>query len=130
MTKPQFIFTQFKNSFSVHVENLEQLEVEQIQAIQTFVEKRNGVFDFTNYTFAIQKILEFDDFTILLKHANIDATCREVRLTKAQSAKVEFGKYKGMSYCDLPDSYILWLKSNYRGKERDIIDAEIQSRNL
>ena len=130
MTKPQFIFTQFKNSFSVHVENLEQLSVEQIQAIQIFVEKRNGVFDFTNYTFAIQKILEFDDFTVLLKYANIDATCREVRLTKAQSAKVEFGKYKGMSYCDLPDSYILWLKSNYRGKERDIIDAEIQSRNL
>ena len=60
MTKPYFIFTKYANSFSVHIQNLEQLSVEQIQNIQTFVEQRKGVFDFETYSFVIQK-----DWTIV-----------------------------------------------------------------
>jgi len=130
MNKAKLTFTKYKSSFNVHVENLEELSVEQIQALEAFVKSRNGVFDFNTYTFAIQKRLEFYEFVTLIKHSSIEATCRELILKTSQQAKVSFGKYKGMSYSDLSDSYLLWLKSNYRGKERDIIDAEISSRSL
>jgi len=130
MIKAKLVFTKYKSSFSVLVENLESLEVSQIKQLQEFVSLRSGVFDFDTYTFVIQKRLEFYEFLELLKYSNISSTCREHILTQKQNVKVSFGKHKGMMYSDLPDSYLLWLKSSYRGKERDIIDAEIKARKL
>ena len=49
-----FTFTRFKNSFTVKVDNLEDLEVSQIKNIQEFVKQRSGVFDFETYSFSIQ----------------------------------------------------------------------------
>ena len=130
MNKAHFIFTRYPHSFSVHVKNLEKLSVEQIQSIETFVNARNGVFDFETYTFVIQKKLEFDEFTVLIKYSLPESTYEEKKLKIQQKAKVEFGKYKGMFYSDLPDSYLLWLKSNYRGKDREIVDAELNFRTI
>jgi hypothetical protein len=130
MYKAHFVFTKFHNSFSVHVENLEQLSVEQIQTIESFVKQRKGLFDFNTYTFVIQKRLEFSEFVSLLQKSAIDATCEENFLKVQQTQKIEFGKYKGLAYSDLPDSYLLWLKSNYNGKNRETIDAELKFRNL
>lgn len=130
-TKPHFIFTKLHNSFSVYVKNLEQLTVPEIQIIETFVSIRNGLFDFNTYTFFVPKNLEFNDFVFLLKHVNINAFCEEkILLPEKKKGRVEFGRYKGLDYSELPDSYLLWLKSNYSGKNREIIDAELKSRNL
>jgi len=114
----------------VHVKNLEQLSVDQIQNIEAFVRARKGVFDFSSYTFVIQKRLEFIEFVSLVEKSSINAVCEEKISNMAQKEKVEFGKYKGMYYLELPDSYLLWLRSNYGGKDRDIIDAEIKFREL
>ena len=130
MNKAHFIFTKYTNSFSVYVENLEELSVEQIQKIEAFVHARNGMFDFETYTFTIQKRLDFNEFVSLIEHSAINATCEEQVLKVKQKVKIEFGKYKGMLYSDIPDSYLLWLKSNYRGKDRDIIDAELKFRMI
>jgi hypothetical protein len=130
MIKAHFVFTRHAHSFSVNVTNLEELSVEQIQDIETFVDLRNGVFDFETYTFVIQKKIEYDEFVSLIKHSSIQATSEEKKVKIQQKVRVEFGKYKGMFYSDIPDSYLLWLKSNYRGKDRDIVDAEINFRTL
>lgn len=130
MSKAHFVFTKLHNSFSVYVKNLENLSVEQIQTIESFIRQRKGLFDFNTYTFIIQKRLEFNEFVSLLQKSAIDAICEENFLKIKQTQRVEFGKYKGLAYCDLPDSYLLWLKSNYRGKSREIIDAELKFRNL
>ncbi len=130
MAVPYFIFTKFANSFSVHVKNLEQLSVEQIQNIEAFVRIRKGIFDFASYTFVIQKRLEFSEFISLLENSSIDAVCEEKSLNVQQRERVEFGKYKGMLYCDIPDLYLIWLKSNYIGKDRDTIEAELKFREL
>ncbi|HEY9203656.1 MAG TPA: DUF3820 family protein [Sulfurimonas sp.] len=129
-TKPHFIFTKLHNSFSVYVKNLEQLSVEQIRRIEAFALQRKGVFDFNTYTFVIQKRLEFEEFVLLLQKSDLDALCEENFVKTQQTQRVEFGKYKGLAYSDLPDSYLLWLKSNYSGKNREIIDAELKFRNL
>lgn len=130
MTKPYFIFTKYANSFSVHIQNLEQLSVEQIQNIQTFVEQRKGVFDFETYSFVIQKRLDYSEFLSLLEHSNLDAKCEEKLLAFKTNVRIGFGQYKGMLFNELPDSYLQWLKGNYRGKDREIIDLELKSRNL
>lgn len=130
MAKAHFIFTKYSNSISVHVKNLEQLSVAQIQDIEAFVKERKGIFDFGSYTFTIQKKLEFSEFLALITKSSIDAICEEKSLNVQQRERVEFGKYKGMLYCDIPDSYLLWLKSNYSGKDRDTIEAEIKFREL
>lgn len=130
MSKPHFLFTKYSNSISVHVKNLEELTVAQIQNIEAFVRTRKGTFDFNSYTFTIQKRLEFDEFISLLQNSSLDATCEEKIINTQQRERVEFGKYKGMLYCDLPDSYLLWLKSNYMGKDRDVVEAELKFRSM
>jgi hypothetical protein len=131
MVKAEFIFTKYQNSFSVKVQNLEQLSVEQIQEIENFVRQRKGIFDFETYTFVIQKKLEFEEFTTLLQFLKIEAKCRESDfLSVASEVKISFGKHKGMYYSELPDSYISWLKVNYRGDERRFLDAELKRRKL
>lgn len=130
MNKAHFIFTKFSNSFSVYVKNLEQLSVSQIQNIEAFVEARNGIFDFNSYIFTIQKRLEFSEFVALIEKSSIEAIFEEKDINIQQNKRVEFGKYKGMSYGDVPDAYLLWLKSNYQGKDRDTIEAELRFREL
>jgi len=130
MTRPKFTFIKYKNSFSVKVENLEDLDVLQIKELQKFVDDRKGVFDFETYTFVIQKRIEFFEFISLIEHSHIDAICHEKVLKVEHQKRVEFGKYKGMLYSELPDSYLLWLKSNYMGKDREVIDIEISNRKI
>ncbi|WP_039920038.1 hypothetical protein [Sulfurimonas gotlandica] len=130
MTKAHLVFTKYHNSYSVHVKNLEKLTVPEIQIWEKFVYDRKGIFDFSSYTFVIQKRLEFNDFVALLKSLNIEARCEEyIREVKSQP-RVGFGQYKGMQYSDLADSYMIWLKTNYRGYDRELIDAELKKRNL
>jgi len=130
MNRARFTFKKYKNSFSVHVDNLEQLSVQEIQKIQKFVSDRKGVFDFSTYTFSIQKRLELDEFVSILKYSGLEAISKEEETQINQDARVEFGKYRGMLYSDLPDNYLVWLNSNYCGKDREIISAELKSRSL
>ncbi|MGE4397667.1 MAG: hypothetical protein AB7D34_09530, partial [Sulfurimonas sp.] len=103
-TKPHFIFTKLHNSFSVYVKNLEHLSVEQIRRIEAFALQRKGIFDFNTYTFVIQKRLECEEFVLLLQKSDLDALCEENFVKTQQTQRVEFGKYKGLAYSDLPDS--------------------------
>lgn len=130
MGKIHFVFTKLPSSFSVHVKNMEELSVKEIQNIERFVKDRKGIFDFESYKFVIQKRLEFDEFVRLAKNSFADVTCQENIKDDIKYPRIDFGKYKGMFFRDLTDSYILWLKSNYRGKYTDIIESEINIRHL
>lgn len=130
MSKPHFTFTKHKNFFSVHIENLEMLSVQQIQEIEHFVSQRKGYFDFNTYTFTIRKNLEYQEFIRLLQTLHVKATTQEAVVNIQNSARINFGQYKGMLYNELPDSYLLWLKNNYIGSDREIICGEITKRNI
>ncbi len=130
MPKADLNFRPHKNSFSVTVKNLEKLSVEEIQKIQIFVSSRKGIFDFNTYTFSIQKKLGLEEFENLLRICEIDAVVTEEFKVSEMEARVAFGHYKGMLYSELPDSYLLWLKANYRGAQRESIDKELLRRKL
>jgi len=129
MPKAQLLFTPHKNSFSVKVENLEKLSIDEIQKLQTFVAQRKGVFSFETYTFSIQKRIGLEEFETLLDLCNIEASITQV-FSQIKEARVSFGQYKGMLYRELPDSYLLWLKSNYNGPDKPVIQKELLQRKL
>jgi hypothetical protein len=130
MIYADFYFTQYKNSYKVKVRNLESLHVKQIQEIESFVKQRNGLFDFSTYTFVIQKRLDFESFVKLIKSLHIQANIEEEFLEIKKAHRIGFGKYKGLAYNELPDSYMIWLKSSYKGSERKYIEEELQKRKL
>jgi uncharacterized protein (DUF3820 family) len=130
MPKAHLVFTHFENFYNVLVPNLEKLSVEKIKELENFVSLRNGIFDFETYSFVIQKRLEFYEFSALINHLGMDATVQERLIVKETEPRVGFGQYKGMQYNELPNSYMLWLKTNYRGFDKDKIDKELQKRKL
>ncbi|MDF1879274.1 DUF3820 family protein [Sulfurimonas sp. SAG-AH-194-C20] len=130
MIKPLFVFTAFSNSFRVKVKNLESLSVAQIQDIQEFVSKRKGVFDFATYSFIIQKKIEFGEFVKTIELTSLNALSMDDPIVSQVKPRVDFGQYKGMLYAELPDSYLLWLKENYSGAQKNILKEELRKRRL
>lgn len=130
MAKAQFTFTKKANSFIVHIPNLESLSVEEIKIIEFFVKHRRGMFNFTNYTFEIMKRIEFIEFVSLIQSSGIDAICTENIVYALSDEKIDFGKYKGMQFSEIPDAYLKWLKINYFGIHRNLIAEELLNRQL
>jgi hypothetical protein len=130
MPKPHFLFRAYKNSYRVIVTNLESLCVEQIQEIENFVQARKGYFDFETYSFAIQKRISFFEFSNLLHELGMQIELEEQNVEQKKIPRVGFGQYKGLLYSELPDSYLLWLKNNYHGYEKELIKDECRKRNL
>ncbi|MCW9026007.1 MAG: DUF3820 family protein [Thiovulaceae bacterium] len=130
MPKAHLVFTKYANSYRVDIPNLEELSVEQIKELQEFVSIRHGMFDFNTYSFKIQKNIEFEEFVKLVTELNIECECGENIQYAKPAFRISFGQYKGMFVSDLPDSYLLWIKSNYHGEQKDIFLKEIKKRNL
>ncbi len=91
---------------------------------------RKGIFDFTNYTFVIQKRLELEKFVKLLKFSELKAISIDKPVVLAFNPRIAFGQYKGMAYEDLTDSYLLWLKTNYNGQDRETIAKKLKKCKL
>ena len=81
-------------------------------------------------TFVIQKKIDFFEFEQLLKYSNLNVNSQNAPLEKENIKRVGFGQYKGMLYSELPDSYLVWLKSNYIGSDKKTIEKEIKKRRL
>ena len=126
----ELVFTKLQRSFQVNILNLESLDVKTIQQLEHFVKVRNGIFDFELYRFEIQKNIDIYEFKALMSYAGIECLCSERLIYQDESPRIEFGQYKGMFFSDLDDAYILWLKSNYRGSQKKILDTEVEKRDL
>jgi len=127
--KAHFIFHKYAHAYKVEIPNLEELSVEQIKEIQNFVSFRNGIFDFNNYSFKIQKTLEYEAFVSLIEKLGFDCKCEERKRVYKEIPRIGFGQYKGMYISDLPDSYLMWLKNNYHGEQKELFLKEISKRN-
>jgi hypothetical protein len=114
----------------VHVQNLELLSVLDIQEIEKFVVQRKGIFDFNTYSFVIQKKLDFFEFEKLMQESSLHVRCVNTPLKSTNNPRIGFGEYKGMQYSELPDSYILWLRGNYSGKDKSLIETECKRRRI
>ena len=130
MPKAKLLFTKYNNHIDVKVENLEQLSVEEIKKIEAFVKLRNGIFDFNTYSFSLQKRLEFGEFEKVVTNSTLSAVCKENIKEIETKSRVGFGNYKGMLYSELPDSYMIWLKDNYSGYDKEKVQEELRNRKM
>jgi hypothetical protein len=138
MALPLLRFVAYRDFYIVKVENLTQLTVPQIKQLEAFATERRSTLDFNKASIKIWKRIDYDHFNKTLELAGIVANTIESEIAKPQDApqqprhspKVGFGKYKGLSYSELPNDYLLWLKRNYNGPERSAIENELQARSL
>jgi len=134
MIRPLLRFVSNYDHFTVKVENLAQLSVAQIQELEKFASDRRGRLDFTSATINIRKHIDFDDFNRILelssiKADTIESVIRRQNDTVPAEAVIDFGKYRGMHYSQIPLEYLLWLKKNYQGHERQTVEDELVRRN-
>lgn len=134
MALPLLRFVAYSEYYTVTVENLTALTVAQIQELEAYARQRRGRLDFATGRMRIAKRIDFDHFNKTLELCGIkaDTVASEVinQLETPSNAAVGFGKYKGMCYSELPEEYLLWLKRNYHGREREFIEQELRSRSL
>ena len=138
MAVPLLRFVAYRDYYIVKVENLTELSVAQIRQLEAYAHERRSVLDFERSSMRIWKRIDYDHFNKTLELAGIVADTIEsevVRQTGLQNHPIPdpaigFGKYKGMHYKELPEEYLLWLKRNYNGPERALIEQELQNRSL
>jgi len=70
------------------------------------------------------------EFVKIIELSSLDASCVDNPVVSQVKPRVSFGQYKGMLYTELPDSYILWLKENYSGAQKNILKEELKYRGL
>ena len=134
MPLPRLRFVAFSEYYTITVENLTALSVEQIKELESFAAQRRGRLDFATSTIRIGKRIPFEHFNKTLELCGIKADTIEAepvnQITPASNTPIGFGQYKGMSYSELPEEYLLWLKFNYRGREREFLEQELRNRSL
>ena len=141
MALPQLRFIAYRDYYIVRVENLTALTVPQIHQLEAYAAERRSRLDFNTSTMRIWKRIDYAHFNKTLEAAGIAADTIESEVVRRDAgapaqpepepdARVGFGKHRGMRYCDLPESYLLWLKNNYSGPERGLIEAELSRRHL
>ena len=138
MVLPLLRFIAYRDFYIVRVENLTLLSVPQIKQLERYASERRSVLDFEDASMRIWKRIDFDHFNKTLELSGIAANTIESEIVRPGiapeevpvSPKIGFGKYRGLSYSELPDDYLQWLKRNYQGPERQNIERELSSRSL
>jgi hypothetical protein len=138
MALPLLRFVAYRDYYTVRIENLTELTVPQIRQLEAYAAERRSLLDFSTATMKIWKRVDYAHFNKTLKLAGIAADTIESEVVRpdsmpaapAKDPVVGFGKHRGMRYGDLPEGYLLWLKNNYSGPERGLIEAELTRRGL
>ena len=134
MALPLLRFVAYKDYYTVRIENLTRLSVPQIRQLEAYAVERRSVLDFSTASMRIWKRIDYAHFNKTLELAGIDADTIESEVVHPHppmdNPVIGFGKYKGMHYADLPEEYLLWLKHNYNGPQRQTIEQELRNRSL
>ncbi len=135
MVRPLLRFVAYRNYFTLSIENLSQLSVAQIQQLEKFASDRRARLDFNTARMRIGKRISYSELNRLLALSGIKADTIESEIKrKKEQATVDpiigFGKHRGMHYSEIPVEYLLWLKKNYQGHEREALEHELRNRSL
>ena len=139
MAEPYLVYRQFSHFFVLDIDNLSELSVTQIQELEAFARVRNGLFDFKKAQIKITKRIEMHHLVQLFATTSLQPYIKEYEgsehLAKGEDKEavaipIGFGKHRGTLYSDLPAEYLLWLKRNYKGREREFILGELMRRGL
>ncbi len=110
---------------------MNELSVETLQKLENFAQKRSGKMDYTTESFKIPKRIEMHHLKELfsLMDMNVFITEKEPQRQRlADTATINFGKFKGTKWIDLDEHYLKWLSQNINSEAKQTALAEIQRR--
>ncbi len=130
MKKVKLTIDEHNYGVNFQIKNIEELDMETIALLQNFAIKRNGYFRKNLAKFDIKRKLPKKDILQVFELLELDFEIIEEQesienLTPVAEVIVEFGKYKGFKWKDVPLHYLEWL---YKESENQHAYAEIKRR--
>ena len=117
--------------FTCKIENMQELSVQTLQELERFASERSGSFDYTKESFSIPKRIEIQHLQELFQLKGMDVFITENESKEyhiANTATINFGKFKGTKWADLEEAYLLWLSKNLNSDDRQTAIAELERR--
>ena len=124
-------YTQYPRYFICKIENINELSVKTLQALEDFAAARSGRLDYASESLNIPKRIELQYLQELfqLKGLDVFITEKEPQYSSvSKSATINFGKFKGQKWTDLDEDYLQWLAKNLNSDDKQIALAELQRR--
>ena len=124
-------YTQYAKHFVCKIDNINELSVQTLKELEDFASTRSGSMDYAKESFTIPKRIELHHLQELFQYKGMEVFIseEEPRQQKiAQSATINFGKFKGQKWTDLEDDYLLWLSKNLNSQDRQVAITELASR--
>jgi len=120
------------------IKNYDQLDENGIQELIEFAERRGGFFREDLKRFSIRKRAPVEYLEEIFKCSGIDVSITEPHYEVFKQARnmppkelettINFGKYKGEKWGDLPTEYLMWIKGAMQGHNADIANSIISYR--
>ncbi len=124
-------YTQYSSYFVCHVDNLHELDLATLKALESFAAERSGTFDYVKESFRIPKRIELQHLKALFSLKGLDAFITQelpVHTKPLNTGVINFGKFKGTKWIDLKEDYLTWLGQNLSGSDRQTAIDELQRR--
>jgi len=124
-------YTQYSKHFTCKIENISELSVQTLHELEKFASDRSGSLDYVKESFSIPKRIEIQHLQELfqLKNMEVFITEKEAQKTRiANTATINFGKFKGTKWSDLETHYLSWLSKNLNSDDRQTAIAELERR--
>lgn len=133
MNKVKLVIQEHQSGVDFKIQNIDELDSKIVEELEAFAVKRNGYFRHDLARFDIKRklnqkqvlqIFELLDITVEIVDDDINDG-NSVSFTSASQETVDFGKYKGFRWCDIPLPYLEWI---YKENENNYAYVEIKRR--
>jgi uncharacterized protein (DUF3820 family) len=123
-------YTQYHNYFVCHVDNLQELNIQTLKALEHFAHERSGDFDYIKESFRIPKRIELHHLLELFRLKGLDVfiTLKQAQNLYTNTSTINFGKFKGTKWSELDVDYLQWLSQNLQGNGRQTAIDELNRR--
>ena len=129
MNKVQLEITEHQNGINFVINNFNSLGILTVQKLKEFALKRNGYFRYDLKQFGIKRKLTekelYQIFELLELNVTITKSSKIEKDTSSATLIVDFGKYKGWEWSNVPLNYLQWI---YEQNENKFAYEEIKRR--
>ncbi len=130
MNKVKLTIKEHGSGVDFQILNLDKLDTKTVEELKNFALKRNGYFRHDLARFDIKRKLTQKQILQIFELLEITADVIEddkssVEVTPASQRIIDFGKYKGFLWSDVPLSYLEWI---YKENENIYALSEIKRR--
>ena len=130
MTKAKLTLYEHRSGVNFRIKNINALDLETVEKLKSFALKRNGYFSHSKAKFDIKRKLNQKQILQVFELLEIEVEIladdeNSIKNYPTSQEVINFGKYKGYKWCNIPLVYLKWL---YKESENNFAYAEIKRR--